>query len=506
MSKKYYFKKISLFLTITLVLFLSGIFLFSKIELSGAQNDIEVLRPTNHTDYRGQTTNPELAYDSSNGTTFSTTDFSDTGNPSISFHTWQLATKSYTSLFLKYRYHADTATDDTYGVAFSTDGGSTWTDLVSPTSNGADDSTVTATLSPSQDLSQLQVKIYTSKERRPDRKNLYTRDIWTEGTYEITPTVTVGSTGSQIENMLIPSSDNYVGGAFTFTRNTGTCDVTQIVITETGTVNANQNLSNLKLYYEVSDSCDFEGTENLFGSADSFDTSEKAVVTGTMPVGTSQVCVYPVIDVGAGALEDSTLEIEISESSTEVSVTEGVVSPSTPVAISGTTTLTVAFPPATWKAPEDTPISGVNKLENIRLRLQVKNSGGETPDYDYQLEYAGKVGDFCGDDESFSAVPVTATTEPFEITDSTYVSDGDPTTARLTVPEEYSFVSGNMVEDPSNSSGILNLSFEEYTEIEFVFQATNNAVDGENYCFRASNKGTSLNEYSVYAELQVATP
>jgi len=321
------------------------------------------------------------------------------------------------------------------------------------------------------------------------------------------PTITVGTTGNQVSSMNIPSTNQYVGGAFTISRNIGSADVTQIVITDTGTVNANLNLSNAVLFYKQETTCSTsiptDATQyNATGAG--FNASEKATTTGTMTVGTAQVCVYVRLDVGSGASADQTIEIEISNSSTEVIVSAGTVSPTTQVAIAGTTTLQVpVVPPATWKTAEDTSITNVNKNENIRLRIEVANKGSETPDYNYLLEYALKVGATCGDNESFIVLPVTASTEHFEMTDSIYFTNGDPTTSRLTVPNGYTFIPGKMVEDPSNNSGYITLPYENYTEIEFVFQATTNAINGGSYCFRLTNTGTPLEEYS-YPELQIA--
>jgi len=162
--------------------------------------------------------------------------------------------------------------------------------------------------------------------------------------------------------------------------------------------------------------------------------------------------------------------------------------------------------PATWKAAEDIPIIDVNKNENIRLRIEIGNSGSEALDYDYLLEYAQKIGYFCDSDESFITVPVVADTEHFEITESIYFTNGDLTTPKLTLPNGYTFVAGRMVEDPSNSSNSITMLFENYTEIEFVFQANDNAIDGASYCFRLTNAGTPLDDYSVYPELQIVTP
>ena len=147
----------------------------------------------------------------------------------------------------------------------------------------------------------------------------------------------VGTTGTQTATVNISSTDNYIG-AFTFTGS-GNFTVSQIIVSEAGTVNANSNLSNLDIRYETADTCTYNGNETLFGTANSFDGSENATVTGTMSVETSQICVYVILDVGSGAANGQTIEIEITDPSTEVTVSSGEVSPATAVAISGTTTI-----------------------------------------------------------------------------------------------------------------------------------------------------------------------
>jgi len=61
-----------------------------------------------------------------------------------------------------------------------------------------------------------------------------------------------------------------------------------------------------------------------------------------MPIDTDQTCVYVILDVGSGAGNGDELEIEITDPSTEVTVDAGTVTPNTPVAIAGTTTLQTA--------------------------------------------------------------------------------------------------------------------------------------------------------------------
>ena len=145
---------------------------------------IEERRPAGYTDFSKNTVNPERAYDYPDGTTFSTTPYDSSDDPSIIFYDWQTTSISYNTLVLKYRYHAEEGTNDTYAVSYSTTGcEGIFSDLISPTSLGAPDTIASIELFSLSDLSQLCLKIYTSKIASPDNKNLYTRDIWTEGAY-----------------------------------------------------------------------------------------------------------------------------------------------------------------------------------------------------------------------------------------------------------------------------------------------------------------------------------
>ncbi|MFA6183476.1 MAG: hypothetical protein WC682_00045 [Parcubacteria group bacterium] len=154
----------------------------------------------------------------------------------------------------------------------------------------------------------------------------------------ISPSITVDTTGTQTATMNIPSSNQSVGGAFTMIRNSGSANVTGITITETGTVVANTNLANVKLFYDTTN-CTYDGTESQFGSTTTFNASAKASFSGSVSVGTSQVCFYAMLDVGSGASGGETLEIQIADPSTEVTASAGTVTPASAVSISGTTTL-----------------------------------------------------------------------------------------------------------------------------------------------------------------------
>jgi uncharacterized protein (TIGR02145 family) len=152
-------------------------------------------------------------------------------------------------------------------------------------------------------------------------------------------TITLGQTGTQTATISVPSTDNYIGAAFTLVTDSSSANITSITVSETGTVNATTNLSNLDIRYETAGTCTYEGTETLFGTAASFNSSQKATVTGNVYVSTNQVCIYAVLDVGAGAADNETIELEIGNPTTEVVTNGGNVTPGNAIVLAGTTIL-----------------------------------------------------------------------------------------------------------------------------------------------------------------------
>ncbi|MCA9378871.1 DUF2341 domain-containing protein, partial [Candidatus Dojkabacteria bacterium] len=173
------------------------------------------------------------------------------------------------------------------------------------------------------------------------------------GTEDASPTVTVSTTGTQTSSMSIPSTNQSVGAAFSLAPAVTSATVTGITITENGTVDAQTDVDNIKLYYELDTSSPYNcasesyaGTETQFGStdADGFSGANgTSAFTDSVAVTTSQaLCVYVVLDIGSGATNSESLEIEISNPSTNVTLSTGTVTPGTAVALSGTTTLSGA--------------------------------------------------------------------------------------------------------------------------------------------------------------------
>lgn len=172
-------------------------------------------------------------------------------------------------------------------------------------------------------------------------------------TWEPIRTTTVSAVGNQTTSLGVGATSTHVGGAFALVTDISTSSVTDITITENGTVDAQNDLDNIELYYELDTTAPYNcagetysGTETQFGSTDTDGFSGAngtSAFSGSVAISsTSAMCVYTILDVGGGASVGETLEIEISDASGgDVVVSEGEVSPGTPVLLSDTTTLII---------------------------------------------------------------------------------------------------------------------------------------------------------------------
>ena len=148
------------------------------------------------------------------------------------------------------------------------------------------------------------------------------------------------TTGTQVSTVNTGETGKYIGGAFTMVSNTGTINVNSIQISEAGTLNANTYLHNVKLFYETAGTCTYDANETQYGTTTSFSSSEDATFSSTLGITTSQVCFYVVFDIDQNATDSASIDIEISNPSTDVTVDSGYgSSPATTVAISGSTTV-----------------------------------------------------------------------------------------------------------------------------------------------------------------------
>ena len=160
---------------------------------------------------------------------------------------------------------------------------------------------------------------------------------------------------------------------------------------------------------------------------------------------------------------------------------------------------------ATWAANEDIKLTDLAKGTPKRVRLEVSNEGGvSSGGVTYQLQVAQT--DTCSSG-TYSTVPTDASGH-WQIVDSSYFTDGDATfnAASGLTDEATTFVAGQL-KDAGNTTSSITLAGDTFTEIEFAVQATTNATDGANYCFRLykSSGGAPLNTYDKYAEATLAT-
>jgi hypothetical protein len=364
--------------------------------------------------------------------------------------------------------------------------------------------------------------------------------LYADVTYTKQIEVDVASNGTQ-QNIDVGATNAHVGGSFVISSLVGSRNITSITVAETGTVNASTNLSNIKLFYEMDVSSPYNcasetyaGTETQYGATDSDGFSGAngtSVFTGSVGITTtSAMCVYVVMDVGSSAVSGETIEIQITNPSTSViaSGTNVDVQPATPVTITGTSVLVApkldqlhyhwrdddgleSNASSLTNNTDDTPYDSLGKLNPVRLRLAVSNEGNETSDStQYRLEYATKVTSCSAiSDVDWTDVGVSDGGD-WDMYDSSNLTNGDNTTdiaeslGGVANSPGHTFLTPNsgVLDTSSQSSGII-LTSTQFVELEYSLLATNNATVGNTYCFRLTDAGTRLDQYSAYPEATI---
>lgn len=367
--------------------------------------------------------------------------------------------------------------------------------------------------------------------------------LYADITYVPRTNVRVNSVGSQ-QNIDVGSTTAYVGGAFSITevQNCTSCAVDSITIRESGSVNAQTNLDNIRLYYELDTNTPFDcaaetfsGTETQFGvtDTDGFSGADgTATFTGNVSISTaSTMCVYVVFDVGSGASPGETVEISVLDPSTEVStVLNQIVRPTTTIAIAGTTKLQAVNLDQTnfhWRddtGNENDPggsasLTGGSENVNydtlsigtpVRLRMEVANLGNKSSAGEqYRLEYGKKVSTCENVHIDSSWVDVGAGGGDFDMYDSMNLTHGNDTTdiavsiGGVTNATSTFLSSNGGILDTSSQSGTITLAAGELVELEYSIQATSNAVEGNKYCFRVTDASTEIDNYTRYPEATI---
>lgn len=373
--------------------------------------------------------------------------------------------------------------------------------------------------------------------------------LYAEITYDQQINLTVSTTSSQRAELAVGTTSAHVGGAFVITENSASRDITSITIEENGSVDAQNDLDNIELWYETSGDCStesFNGTnvEKQFGSTDTNGFSaangtsqftDSGITIDSASSTASELCIYPVLDVLDSAGAADTLAISINNPSTDVGGSGSPsIEPNTQLNLSGTTTLTkveidqtrfhwrqdnggegdnTIVPPigadSATGGSENATINNATKDTHYRLRLQLSNGGNATStNAQYRLEYGVKTGECNGISES-NWIDVDTTADAWDMVNSadSNFNDGNTTNitnsskGAITDPGGGTFVgSTNTARETTSVTGNVTLDPSDFTELEFSLNASSTITDGTTYCFRATSSQHVLS-YTLYPEM-----
>jgi hypothetical protein len=345
----------------------------------------------------------------------------------------------------------------------------------------------------------------------------------------------VTATGTHTSSVLAPSTNQHLGGAFVLRENTSSRTITDITITELGTIDASAGLDNIRLRYDLDTTVpyncaseNYAGSEAQYGATDTDGMSGpngSSTFSGSLVVSTtSTVCLYIVADITDSAQNAETIKMSIASPASEIIVSSGSVSPSTAVSINGTTTVSGSVMTQTgyhWRnndGGEATSTSATGGSENvvetdhlasttIRLRLALSNEGAATGSASsYNLEFGPRV-------TTCSAVsvwtPVGEANDDWNMFNSSFLTHGANTTniavanGGVTDPNPTFITSNAGVLETQSTSSVLTIGTSEFVEFEYSLTATNITAYDTTYCFRLTRAGVPLT-YTQYAEITTA--
>ncbi len=161
-----------------------------------------------------------------------------------------------------------------------------------------------------------------------------------------------------------------------------------------------------------------------------------------------------------------------------------------------------------WLAVEDNnSIGDITKNTTYRLRIEsARANGAESAARTYELQWGDKTGQSSCNDIS-TWIGIADASDEFDMVDSTNIDpDGESTSVSLLTAEgSYTAGEGRDVSDTTGSIGPLSANY--YTELEYSFKATDDAVTGHSYCFRLydTTAASALDSYSVYPEATISS-
>lgn len=155
-------------------------------------------------------------------------------------------------------------------------------------------------------------------------------------------TLTVSTAGAQVASIIRNTTNNYLGGTFTFITSVSAATVTSIKISDIGTIVANNNLNNVKLFGDSGGAITgvYEpGLDTQIGATQiTFSATEDTTFSGlSLSVSTTAIYIYAVVDIDLDPVVGQTIEIQISNPSTDIIVTGASNSDTLAKAIAGAT-------------------------------------------------------------------------------------------------------------------------------------------------------------------------
>ncbi|MBU4216903.1 prepilin-type N-terminal cleavage/methylation domain-containing protein [Candidatus Parcubacteria bacterium] len=341
--------------------------------------------------------------------------------------------------------------------------------------------------------------------------------------FKIKNDTSVSAINSQTASITFPATNQYIGGSFAITASS-TNSVSSIKISEDGTVDAQNNLENIHLYYDIDSSFPYDcvsesyaGTDLQFGTNTGFDSYDGVAIftkVGGVTIDTTHsLCVYTVLDVKSSSNKNDTVEIKISNPATDVIISAGLMTPGSTVAIAGTTILLKPAElqqihyrfrnddgdesTASWSKTEDNNL--ITKIgAPVRLRFAVTNAGSfDSAATSYQIQY-GEKDTTCAAISVWSSLPAK-----WKMYNSSNINDGDATTDSTGITNENTNFKASQIKDTGSQTSALTLTSSDFTEIEYSLEADGSASE-KTYCFRLTNAGaTTQFNYIEYPEISI---
>jgi hypothetical protein len=378
------------------------------------------------------------------------------------------------------------------------------------------------------------VSLNMTSEERMHVSYLRATTIYGDTIANITPATVVSTEGTQKTQIRASSTAAHVGGAFEIVDTAATRNVTDITITELGTVDGTVDVDNIKLQYDLDTSAPYDcasesynGSESQFGSTDTNGFSAAnggSTFSDSVSISPTQtMCVYPVMDIKQSA-NGKTLEVQITNPLSQVVVSGTVLAtPMATVALSGTTNIVDSNLTQNhyhWRNNDNTETLATSKTNGspnvsaeiqqetpVRLRVGVANLGSTTTvPTQFRLEYAQNPST-CSAVSSWT--DVNASADEWDMYDSVHVTNGGDTT-------NISLISGGITDtnstfltpnggqlDTTSQTGNLTVDTTNFVELEYSIVPATSIPDGTQYCFRLSNAGTALTTYTNYPQATV---